>query len=76
MARHVRKHFLIGPDGRIVQIVDVSADGVEPQELAGIIAGFDAETRAWREPLASTALETTDVAESVLAAEAPNIILG
>jgi len=76
VARHVRQHFLTGPDGRIVQIVDVSADGVEPQELAGIIAGFYAETRAWRVPLASTALETTDVAESVLAAEAPNIILG
>ena len=76
MARHVRKHFLIGPDGRIVQIVDVSADGVEPQELAGIIAGFDAETRAWRERLASTALETTDVAEPVLAAGALDMIRG
>lgn len=76
MARHVRKHFLTWPDGRIVQILDVSADGVEPHELAGIIAGFGTETRAWRERLASTALEITDVAESVLAAEAPNIILG
>jgi len=40
-----------GPGGEVVQLRDISVDGLSPSDLADIIVGFGEAARAWREAL-------------------------